>query len=103
MTYQDDPDFDGTDGAHPAWWRGCEHGVRTTAKIMQTWLNREDHRGVYGWSTLNDLRQQILAMKAVVMAAKAHTFSPTDETKAQMLSALKALEQISTEQSQDPV
>ena len=22
----DDPTLDGTDGAHPAWWRGCDHG-----------------------------------------------------------------------------
>lgn len=22
----DDPMLDGTDGAHPAWWRGCDHG-----------------------------------------------------------------------------
>ena len=24
--HADDPQFDGTDGAHPAWWRGCDYG-----------------------------------------------------------------------------
>ena len=24
--YKDDPEMDGTDFAHPAWWRGYEHG-----------------------------------------------------------------------------
>lgn len=31
-TQDDDPEMDGTDGAHPAWWRGCDHGVLECAK-----------------------------------------------------------------------
>lgn len=40
----DDPSLDGTDGAHPAWWRGQDAGVdkaaevleRTTARVIQS-------------------------------------------------------------------
>jgi len=31
----DNPDLDATDGAHPAWWRGCDHGSIRTAKVLQ--------------------------------------------------------------------
>ena len=30
----DDPSLDATDGAHPAWWRGCDHGVRKAAESI---------------------------------------------------------------------
>lgn len=30
----DNPDFDATDGAHPAWWRGHAHGARRMAAAL---------------------------------------------------------------------
>jgi len=30
----DNPDFDATDGAHPAWWRGHDHGARGMAAAL---------------------------------------------------------------------
>lgn len=30
----DDPELDCTDGAHPAWWRGQEHAVRSTCQQL---------------------------------------------------------------------
>lgn len=27
VAWEDHPEFDGTDGAHPAWWRGSDHTV----------------------------------------------------------------------------
>jgi hypothetical protein len=31
----DNPEWDATEGAHPAWWRGCDHGVaRERARIL---------------------------------------------------------------------
>lgn len=31
----DDPEFDATDAAHPAWWRGCDHGCKQMAIRVQ--------------------------------------------------------------------
>lgn len=30
----DDPALDATDAAHPAWWRGYDHGTRETKQIQ---------------------------------------------------------------------
>ena len=38
---RDYPALDGTDGAHPAWWRGCDSGSKQTALRLQ-------HVALYG-------------------------------------------------------
>jgi hypothetical protein len=32
---RDRPEFDGTDGAHPAWWRGHDDGAKGMAKLVE--------------------------------------------------------------------
>lgn len=41
---EDDPKWDGTDGAHPAWWRGHEHTVITMCNEIKLLLlsNKSD-------------------------------------------------------------
>lgn len=39
---EDDPNLDGTDAAHPAWWRGQERGVDGTLKILAEALGLDE-------------------------------------------------------------
>lgn len=39
----DDPFFDTTDGAHPAWWRGCDHGFKKGLEMWQRALDGLDN------------------------------------------------------------
>jgi len=62
----DNPEFDGTDGAHPAWWRGCDDGVFSTVRCINGILddiqaNREP-RGTFGSEKLNILRDRLYAL-----------------------------------------
>ena len=45
VSVPDDPMLDGTDGAHPAWWRGCDHGYSkglvAAAKIAEKLFTAE--------------------------------------------------------------
>lgn len=59
---QDDPECDGTDAAHPAWWRGMDHGVVATIAGVKRILDGEDDgRGVASepWESL---RRRLLVM-----------------------------------------
>lgn len=61
----DAPDLDGTDGAHPAWWRGCDHGVSMTVRSLTRTLDGlDDGSGAYGSSEMETMRRRILAMLA---------------------------------------
>lgn len=44
-TLPDDPHFDATDGAHPAWWRGHDYGFDAAARCLERTL-REPVRDV---------------------------------------------------------
>jgi hypothetical protein len=60
----DDPEADGTDNAHPAFWRGQDDGVRgATMRIMQAIEGRDDGSGVIGDEGLEKARRAILAMR----------------------------------------
>ena len=39
-TAKDNPFWDCTDGAHPAWWRGQEYGCKATVRIVNKWLDQ---------------------------------------------------------------
>lgn len=63
IEYWDNPEFDGTDGAHPAFWRGQDDGVRgTVMRIDQILDGKDDGRGVVGYEPLEKLRRRLLAM-----------------------------------------
>lgn len=38
-TQPDNPFWDCTDAAHPAWWRGNDSGCDMTIKMVNGWLN----------------------------------------------------------------
>jgi hypothetical protein len=54
----DNKEFDGTDFAHPAWWRGNDAGVETTVNIVNDVLDGKK-TGAFGYEALNDLVDRI--------------------------------------------
>lgn len=58
----DDPEFDGTDGAHPAYLRGTDAGVAGAVSRIEAALDgKDDGAGVLGSDRLEALRRRILA------------------------------------------
>jgi hypothetical protein len=61
----DHPDWDATDAAHPAWWRGNDRGVQATAERIQSALDgSDDGSGVIGSKELERARRGVLALRA---------------------------------------
>jgi len=60
------PEFDGTDGADPAWWRGQDDGVKGVCRIWREALEGLDLKGQFGSADLTDLYKQTLALKGVI-------------------------------------
>jgi len=61
--YKDDPEADGTDFAHPAFWRGQDDGVRgAVMRIRQVLDGKDDGSGVIGDEGLEKLRRDILTL-----------------------------------------
>lgn len=60
----DNPYMDGTDAAHPAWWRGNERGVQVACEFLNIVLDGKDNgSGTMGGKELEALRRRLLAMK----------------------------------------
>lgn len=63
----DDPDLDGTDGAHPAYWRGTDAGVAGAVSRIEAVLDgKDDGKGVLGGKRLEALRRRMLAARQTV-------------------------------------
>lgn len=60
--YPDNEFFDGTDGAHPAWWRGDTHGAEAIIKIVKGWLDGNKLDGYYGSPELNKLKERVMKL-----------------------------------------
>ncbi len=59
----DDPEFDSTDWAHPAWWRGELHGVHRVMRLVENIVNGKE-TGVGAMNGGADkLRQMVLGLK----------------------------------------
>ena len=62
----DNPEWDGTDLAHPAWWRGNDVGVDSTVLVIQEILNNiesgKENVGTFGSQKLNMLRDRLYQM-----------------------------------------
>lgn len=58
----DDPERDGTDAAHPAWWRGNDDGVAKACREVNRWLDGESLGGHYGAPELTALRERVLGL-----------------------------------------
>ena len=57
--FRDDPELDATDGAHPAWWRGNDHGVAAATDIIKNALEGKAGEGTLGFEPLQRVREQI--------------------------------------------
>lgn len=55
---KDDPDYDASDLAHPAWWRGNDRGVEATVEIVNRILDGE-RTGKFGAASLNALKDRL--------------------------------------------
>jgi hypothetical protein len=62
----DNPEHDGTDLAHPAWWRGCDSGADSTVVIIHKMLDDieagKEKAGTFGSQKLNMLRDRLYQM-----------------------------------------
>jgi len=59
----DYPDADGTDNAHPAWWRGCDAGAQMTVewvhRVLDDIQSGTEPKGTCGSNALNMLRDRL--------------------------------------------
>ena len=58
---EDDPELDGTDAAHPAWWRGNDRGCEATCEIITRILDGETPSGVCR-EPLETVRRRVAAL-----------------------------------------
>lgn len=67
----DDPECDGTDNAHPAWWRGNDQGVAVLcAKVADILDGKDDGRGV-SREPWDGTRRRLLGMMEVAQKERA--------------------------------
>lgn len=63
---KDYPFFDGTDAAHPAWWRGNDAGVDGAVRRIEEVLSgKDDGSGVLGYAPLENLRRRLIGLRKV--------------------------------------
>ena len=55
----DDPALDCTDGAHPAWWRGSDAGVRGACESIKKVLDTGEVSGVTASPELQGIRERV--------------------------------------------
>jgi hypothetical protein len=65
LVLPDDIERDGTDNAHPAWWRGHIDGARgTTARLAEVLDGKDTGAGVLGTPEIEKLRRRLLNLVA---------------------------------------
>jgi hypothetical protein len=63
---KDNPAFDGTDGAHPAWWRGQDAGAKGVIKALTQVLDK-GHVGKFGSPELEALATRVAGFRELVV------------------------------------
>lgn len=63
INLRDNPDTDGTDFAHPAWWRGNITGVEGAALYVENVLNGADVAGVCNSPRLQAVLERVAALR----------------------------------------
>lgn len=63
-------DADGTDAAHPAWWRGYDHGVASTMQIINRILDGGRDGGTFGYRPLEELANRIGALRSPLVSVE---------------------------------
>ena len=67
MEYLDQPEFDNTPRAHPAFWRGKNIGINIVLEIVSNIMMGHDNgSGVNNHTGIEAMRQGILAWKSQV-------------------------------------
>ena len=75
------PAMDATDGAHPAWWRGDDHGVHAACVVLADVL-ANGHRGAFASPELEALARQLDALRTLYLTGcytaptESHTTMP---------------------------
>lgn len=60
---QDCVEYDGTDAAHPAWWRGMDFGIdKAVDRIRAVLEGRDNGKGIFGSIALEMLRRDLLKL-----------------------------------------
>lgn len=60
LSAQDDPEFDATDGAHPAWWRGHDHTSNVFCALVTKILDGKDDGGGFNHEPWHTLRRRLI-------------------------------------------
>ena len=67
MEYLDQPHFDGTHKAHPAFWRGKNEGINSVLEIVSNiMMGHDDGSGTNNHTGVETMRRGILAWKTEV-------------------------------------
>ena len=73
-TKVDNPFWDCTDGAHPAWWRGEEYSIKMMIKKVNEWLDEPIDKltaGSYGYPDLQGLKERIIDLRRKALPSSA--------------------------------
>lgn len=70
ITTEDNPFWDGTDAAHPAWWRGCDRGsvsiIELVYKFLTIPIENYDLSGQYNNRQLNFIKNEIHKIRKTI-------------------------------------
>lgn len=80
LALRDNPEFDGTDAAHPAWWRGEDHGLRVACAKINEILDGDEaatkpeispqcHVSQYTYQTFNRVKKLAKTLGALATIA----------------------------------
>ena len=62
---EDDPFWDGTDGAHPAYWRGEDAATRNICKSLLKLINGGNSNYGYGYDPLKEIKDWIVTHRGI--------------------------------------
>lgn len=60
---RDDPEADGTDYAHPAWWRGNDAGVATLCRAIEALLDGQEPVGAVSGAEWDRVRRRVWELR----------------------------------------
>jgi len=63
----DEPGLDGTNEAHPAWWRGQERGAEGVIEVLTEILDGKSHTGTFGSPALEALARRLSSPSGVAL------------------------------------
>lgn len=60
-TAEDNPFWDCTDAAHPAWWRGEEYSAKAMVRLINRWLDKSSEEMMIGtnYAEIQALKERI--------------------------------------------